>query len=250
MTRIIATLAFLIGLAGTAGADDLRGTGDLGIVIERATGSVAIVDTTKHAILGRVEGLGDISHASAVYSRDERYAFVFGRDGGLTKIDILTRTIVKRIVQSGNAIGGAISDDGTLIAVSNYDPGGVKVFDSETLDLIADIPAVFGKAGAQSKTVGLVDAPGRKFVFSLWDGGETWIADFSGGNTPQITKLTDIGVNPYDGLITGDGRHYIAGLFGEDGLVHVDLWAETPKAERILDHYGRGEEKLPVYKMP
>jgi len=32
--------------------------------------------------------------------------------------------------------------------------------------------------------------------------------------------------------------------------VHVDLWREPPRAERILDQYGRGEEKLPVYKMP
>ena len=43
---------------------------------------------------------------------EERFAYVFGRDGGLTKIDILTRTIVRRVVQAGNSIGGAISDDG------------------------------------------------------------------------------------------------------------------------------------------
>ena len=54
---------------------------------------------------------------------------------------MLTRSIAKRIVQGGNSIGGAISDDGKLIAVSNYEPGGVKVFDAETLDQIADIPA-------------------------------------------------------------------------------------------------------------
>ena len=29
---------------------------------------------------------------------------------------------------------------------------------------------------------------------------------------------------PYDALVTPDGRHYIAGLFGEDGLALVDLW--------------------------
>ena len=249
--RLIATaLVLLFGLLAAVEADELRGTGDLGIIVERASGSVLVVDTTAHAILGRIEGLGDLSHASAVYSRDERYAYVFGRDGGLTKVDLLTRTIAKRVVQGGNSIGGAISDDGTLVAVSNYEPGGVKVFDAATLDLVADIPATFGNAGAPSKTVGLVDAPGRRFVFSLWDGGETWIADFSAGNVPTITKIADVGLNPYDGLITADGRHYIAGLFGEDGLTHIDLWNDPPVGERILDHYGRGEEKLPVYKMP
>ena len=67
----------------------LRGTGDLGIVIERAAGSVLVVETTDHSQLAQVRGLGDLSHASAVYSRDQRYAYVFGRDGGLTKVDLL-----------------------------------------------------------------------------------------------------------------------------------------------------------------
>ena len=44
------------------------------------------------------------------------FAYVFGRDGGLTKVDILTREIVARTMQAGNSIGGAISDDGIVIA--------------------------------------------------------------------------------------------------------------------------------------
>ena len=67
-----------------------------------------VVDTTARKTLGRVEGLGDLSHASAVFSRDERFAYVFGRDGGLTKVDILEMTIAARKVQAGNSIGGAI----------------------------------------------------------------------------------------------------------------------------------------------
>ena len=77
----------------------LRGTGDLGIVVERAAGSVLVVETTGHRQLAQVQGLGDLSHASAVYSRDEQYAYIFGRDGGLTKIDIVNKKIVKRIMQ-------------------------------------------------------------------------------------------------------------------------------------------------------
>lgn len=228
-----------------------RGTGDLGIIIERGSGSVLIVETTGRSVLGRVDGLGDLSHASAVFSRDERYAFVFGRDGGLTKIDLLNSCQAGRIVQAGNAIGGAISDDGRLIAVSNYEPGGVRVFDAATLAPVADIAAV-GADGKRSKTVGLVDAPGRMFLYCLYDAGEIWLADFSGpgAGQPNITKLGGVGKLPYDASITSDGRHYIAGLFGEDGLVHVDLWNDPPRAERILDRYGRGEAPLPVFKMP
>jgi protein NirF len=250
MRAALWVLALLLATLNAAlAASELRGTGDLGIVVERAAGSIVIVDTTKRIALARVEGLGDLSHASAVFSRDQRFAYVFGRDGGLTKVDLLTASIAKRIIQAGNAIGGAISDDGKLVAVSNYEPGGVRVFDADNLDLVADIPAT-GADGKASKTVGLVDLPGRRFAYALYDAGEIWIADFSTGGDPALTKLKNIGALPYDGNVTPDGRHYLVGLFGEDGVVHVDLWREPLSAQRILDGYGHGEEKLPVYKMP
>ncbi len=249
----MAFLLLIVLFAAPLSAAELRGTGDLGLIIERADGSIQIIETSTNTSLGRIEGLGDLSHASAVFSRDQRYAYIFGRDGGLSKIDMLTRKLVKRVIQSGNAIGGAISDDGKMVAVYNYKPGGVRIFNAQTLDMIADIPAIYTKSGLRSKTVGLVDAPGRKFVFTLYDAGEIWIADCSTcmqGGKPVITKLKDIGTLPYDGLITGDGRIYIAGLFGEDGMALVDLWSKPLKVQRILDHYGRGKKKLPVYKMP
>lgn len=238
-------------LAGAVGAcTQVRGTGDLGIVVERAAGSVLVVETTGRKTLSQVNGLGDLSHASAVYSRDARYAYVFGRDGGLTKVDILERRIDKRIVQAGNSIGGAISQDGSLVAVSNYDPGGVRIFDADTLAPVAEIPAVYDAAGTRSKVVGLVDAPGGHFVFSLYDAGEIWVADLSTPSEPRIRKFTDIGEKPYDGLITPEGRFYIAGLYGEDGLALLDLWEPEEGVRRIMPGYGRGEESLPVYKMP
>lgn len=229
----------------------LRGTGDLGVVVERATGSVQIIESDTHSALARIEGLGDLSHASVVYSRDQRYAYVFGRDGGLSKIDLLTQRIERRVIQGGNAIGGAISQDGKLIAVSNYVPGGVKVFDARTLEQVADIPATpLADGSKRSRTVGLVDAPGQRFVYSLFDTGEIWIADFSQGTTPKISRYTGIGQQPYDALITPDGRYYMAGLFGEDGMAQLDLWHPERGVKRVLGDYGRGQEKLPVYKMP
>jgi len=249
MISRLGLIAFCAALVASADATELRGTGDLGIVVERASGSLLIVDTSSRAALGRVEGLGDLSHASAVFSRDQRFAYVFGRDGGLTKVDLLTTSIAKRVMQAGNAVGGAISDDGMLVAVSNYEPGGVRVFDAKTLAQVADIPAI-GADGKPSKTVGLVDVPGRRFAYALYDAGEIWIADFSQGANAVVTRLTGVGKLPYDGNVTPDGRHYLAGLFGEDGVVHVDLWGEPLRAVRILDKYGRGEEPLPVYKMP
>lgn len=228
---------------------ELRGTGDLGIIIEREPAAIQIINTTHRTSLSKITDLGDLSHASVVYSRDARYAFIFGRDGGLTKIDLLQDTIAKRIIQAGNSIGGAISQDGKLIAVSNYTPGGVKVFSTETLELMADIPARYAD-GKLSKVVGLVDAPGQKFIFSLFDAGEIWVADLKQPNKPVIQKFIGVGKQPYDALLTPDGRYYIAGLFGDRGLALLDLWSPEQGVKRILPDYGKQDEKLPVYKMP
>lgn len=251
MIRSILLSAATWMLLSACAQPPLRGTGDLGVVVERATGSLQIIESDTRTALARLEGLGDLSHASVVFSRDQRYAYVFGRDGGLSKIDLLTQRIDHRVIQGGNSIGGAISQDGKLIAVSNYVPGGVKVFDAQTLQLVADIPATpLADGTKRSRVVGLVDAPGQRFVFSLFDTGEIWTADFSQGTAPQISRFTHIGQQPYDALITPDGRYYMAGLFGEDGMAQLDLWHPERGVQRVLGDYGRGQAKLPVYKMP
>ena len=237
--------------AAECSTDPVRGTGDLGLIIERAKGSIQLVDTTRHCLLQRVEGLGDTSHASAVFSRDARHAYIFGRDGGLTKVDLLTGSIVKRVIQSGNSIGGAISQDGRWIAAANYVPGGVKIFDSETLEQVAEIPAYSEDTKALSRVVGLEDSFGNRFAFSLFDAGEIWLMDLSEDpRHPKLTKFRNIGNQPYDALITGDGRWYVAGLYGEDGVAVLDMWHPERGVKRALPEYGKGEQKLPVYKMP
>ena len=236
-------------LATSAPAPALQGTGDLGVVIERAQGALTLVNTSRREAIGRVTGLGDLSHASVVFSRNERFAYVFGRDGGLTQVDILAQRITARVMQAGNSIGGAISADGSLVVAQNYTPGGIKVFDAATLELLADLPALT-PSGERSRVVGLADLPQRRFIYSLFDAGAICIADCADPRKPRVTTLEGIGKQPYDALVSPNGRHYIAGLFGEDGLAMVDLWEEPPRARRILGGYGRGQQPLPVYKMP
>lgn len=248
-----AAAACLVMSLAACGSAPPRGTGDLGLIVERASGRVAIVDTTAKTVLARVEGLGDLSHASAVFSRDGRYAYVFGRDGGLTKVDLLLGRIDKRVMQAGNSIGGSISQDGRLVAVQNYEPGGIKVFDAATLELLADIPSSYETrdgGSRRSKVVGLADVPGNKFAYALFDAGEIWVADLADPRQPKLTKFKNAGSQPYDGLVTPDGRYYLAGLFGEDGVALVDLWRPEQGVKRILPGYGKGEERLPVFKMP
>jgi len=246
--RFLAILAAIVVLSGCAPASAPRGTNDLGLVIERADGSVSLVETSGPSVLQRIEGLGDLSHAHIAYSRDGRYGYVFGRDGGLTKVDLLRARVDRRVVQSGNAIGGSISQDGRLIVVQNYEPGGIKVFDAETLRQISEVPAEYAP-GRRSKVVGLADLPGQKFAYALFDAGEIWITDLTDPARPSTRRFA-AGRQPYDALVTPDGRYYIAGLFGEDALAMIDLWHPEAGVRKILQGYGRGEQPLPVYKMP
>ncbi|MEF8714186.1 MAG: cytochrome D1 domain-containing protein [Accumulibacter sp.] len=246
MKRLLTLLSIVLLAACTT--PTLRGSADLGVVIERASGQLSLVDTSRREVYARIGGLGDLSHASVVYARDGRYAYVFGRDGGLSKVDLLEARIVKRVLQSGNAIGGAISQDGRIVVAQNYTPGGIKAFDAETLELLSEVPAEYAP-GRFSKVVGLADLAGQRFAYALFDGGEIWVSDFSDPRQPQ-TQRYPAGLQPYDGLVTPDGRHYLAGLFGEDGVALLDTWRPELGTRRILGNYGRGQEKLPVFKMP
>jgi protein NirF len=58
------------------------------------------------------------------------------------------------------------------------------------------------------------------------------------------------GKNPFDGVVTEDGRYYLVGLFGEKGVAAFDLWEDAPQPIRFLKDYGRLSEDQPVYKMP
>lgn len=221
----------------------IRGTGDLGVVIERASGRISIVEHSQRSLLARVTGLGDLSHASVVFSRDARFAYIFGRDGGLSKVDLVKAAVVARTLQAGNSIGGAISQSGRVIAVSNYEPGGVRLFSADTLEPLSEV------ATPGSKTVGVIDVPGEKFVFSTFENSQIFVIDASDPRQPVVSKFP-AGKNAYDAAITPDGRYYLAGLFGEDGLTLLDLWHPERGTRTILPQYGKGQEKLPVFKMP
>ena len=53
-TFLAGLLAAFLAAPLWAGTDDLTATGDLGLVIERATGSLVLVDRSDRAAVGRI----------------------------------------------------------------------------------------------------------------------------------------------------------------------------------------------------
>lgn len=215
------------------------------VVVERENGSVLVIDSASdHKLLGRIEGLGLLHHASISFSRDGRYGYVVSRDGFLSKIDLVRLELADRVKVGKSAIGLAVTQDGKYIAISNYKPGNVVIVSDETFKIVKTIEA------DSSKTVGLVDAPDDKLVVSLMDNDEIWIIDAGDPDFPVVKKYKNIGEKPYDGLLTPDGRFYIAGLFHSPWVVMVDLWNPESVTKIPLPRPPDKPDSKPVLKIP
>ena len=160
------------------------------------------------------------------------------------QVDVLSQRLVKRVMQAGNSIGGAISSDGRIVAAQNYQPGGVKLFDADTLELLAEVST------NGSKVVGLADLPGNRFAFSLFETGEIWLIDASQPRAPQVTRYPNIGCQPTTAWPARMAATIWPVLYMVNGLALLDTWQPEQGVRRILNGYGRGHTALPVYKMP
>ena len=157
--RLILSFLFTLLLAACA-SPQMRGTGDLGLIIERASGNVTLVNTTSRQAYERSAGSVTSRTLPSSIRATADMPSSSGAMARLTKIDMLEGRIVKRIIQSGNAIGGSISQDGRIVVAQNYTPGGIKAFDADTLELLSEVPAEYAP-GKFSKVVGLADVPGK-----------------------------------------------------------------------------------------
>ena len=222
------------------------------LVVEREDASVLVIDSSRHALLGRVEGLGNLRHATVKFSRDGRYAYVLGREAHVSKIDLYTLKVVRQVKAGHWSVGGVMTADGKHLAVSNYQPGEVRILDADTLETVKVIPAervMPDGTRKPSRVAGLVDAPGNLLLFGLMDLDAVWVVDAGKPGFPVVRQFWDVGVTPYDALITPDGRHYLVGFQGSNWMGMVDTW-KLDGVHRILAEQGKGEEAVPLWKIP
>lgn len=260
----ILLIPLLLSLGASAGAKaphrekKVYGTAALMVVVERETGKVAVFDSVNHELLGRVEGLGNLRHASMVFSRDARYAYIIARDGTVSKVDLIKMRLEKKVKAGENSIGIAISRDNRYLMVCNYQPGGVVIMDSATLDIVKSIPAVQQMpdgTSMTSRTVGPLDTPDNLMIFGLMEGNAVWVVDMKKPDFPVIKKFGEVGDTPYDQLITPDGRYYMVGLMNSDWMGLLDTWKldEMKKIdvrERKAGLKADDGGKVPLYHIP
>lgn len=228
------------------------GTGAIVVVVERESGSVLVIDSSRHVLLGRVEGLGNLTHATVKFSRDGRYAYVIGREALVSKIDLYALSVVRQVRAGHWSVGGVMTADGKHLALSNYAPGEVRILDADTLETVTVIAAERAMPDGTLKTsrvAGLVDAPGNLLLFGLMDVDGVWVVDAGKPGFPVIRRFWDAGVTPYDALITPEGRYYLVGFLGSNWMGLVDTW-KLDSVRPVLAEQGRGESEVPLWKIP
>lgn len=250
-----------LALAGPASAG---GIGTQVYVVERASESLAIYDFAERELLPqKIEGLGNMRHATMVFSQDLRWGYVATRNGLLSRVDLQKKVVDAEAQTSQNSIDIAISQDGRYIAVAEYFPGGLTVLDSATLEVVHRFEAdpldpnykeqgdLAGKAVGRSRVTGAVDAPGGRFVCVQMEAAEIWIIDTRGGRFEIEHRIPTPQDLPYDAMITPDGRWYLVGHLGSDQVSVLDLTAPQDGVQTIslLDPKEQFERKTPV-KLP
>lgn len=224
MKKMIAPLMLALALfIGPAGAG---GLGSRVFVVERETGSLAVYDFMQRQLLpNRIGGLGNLRHATMIFTPDLRYGFLATRGGKISRIDLQTLQPAGEIVASNSSIDNAVSHDGRYIATAEYTPGGVTIIDAENLEIRKRLPAFFERDGKRlaSRVTGMVDAPGNRFVCVLMEGAEIWIIDASRPDFPIEHRIPTPDPSPYDAMITPDGRYYLVGHLGTTRVSLLDL---------------------------
>ena len=220
------SLLFALTTWGLASLSQAGGIGSRVFVVERTSGSLAVYDYVERRLLSqRITGLGNLRHATMIFSPDLQFGYLATRSGQVSRIDLqnLERTGV--VFTSENSIDNAISQDGRYIATAEYVPGGLTVLDSETMKVLKRHPATFEVAGERvsSRVTGVVDAPGNRFVCVLIEGAEIWIINAAEPSFPIEHRIKTSQDNPYDAMITPDGRYYVVGHMKSDRVSVLDL---------------------------
>jgi protein NirF len=250
----ISLLAIFLCAAILASAAAGGGIGSRVFVVERASGSLAVYDFVERKLLpDRITGLGNLRHATMIFSPDLRFGYLATRNGQVSRIDLANLERTGVVFTSENSIDNAISQDGRIIATAEYVPGGLSLLDAETMKVLKKHPASFEIDGqpATSRVTGVVDAPGNRFVCVLIEGAEIWVIDASKPDFPIEHRIKTKQQNPYDAMITPDGRYYVVGHMESDRVSVLDLTQpEAGIREVSLRDPKRDYDKAMPVKLP
>jgi DNA-binding beta-propeller fold protein YncE len=225
------------------------------VVVEAGDHHVTILDGDRLEPIRRFASRYAL-HGGPKFSPDGRFVYFASRDGWITKYDLWSLETLAEVRAGINTRNAAVSSDGRYVAVANYLPHSVTLFDSD-LNFIKEL-------GTGSRVSAVYDAaPRRSFVVALKDLPELWeisydpkaedipaglVHDFRlkegafvpGFLNPRRTRLDDV---LDDFFFTPDYRQVVgASRDGKRGqVVHLDVRRAIATLELPgLPHLGSG----------
>ncbi|MBI4755367.1 MAG: c-type cytochrome [Betaproteobacteria bacterium] len=146
---------------------------NLFIVVEAGDHHVSVLDGDRMERIARVPSRFAL-HGGPKFTPDGRYVFFASRDGWISKFDIWNLQTVAEVRAGINTRNAAVSSDGKFVAVANYLPHSIALFDAE-LNLLKLLPVVNKDGRESSRVSAIYDAgPRKSFVAALKDVPEVW----------------------------------------------------------------------------
>jgi DNA-binding beta-propeller fold protein YncE len=156
---------------------------NLFIVVEAGDHHVSVLDGDRMERIHRFPSRYAL-HGGPKFTPDGRYVFFASRDGWVSKFDIWNLKVVAEVRAGLNARNAAVSSDGRYVAVANYLPGNLVIFDAD-LKLLKVIAGRNLKGDASSRLSAVYDAAPRKsFIVGLKDLPEIWEVSYDPAAQP------------------------------------------------------------------
>ena len=156
---------------------------NLFIVVEAGDHHVSVLDGDRMERIFRFPSRYAL-HGGPKFTPDGRYVFFASRDGWVSKFDIWNLKVVAEVRAGINTRNAAVSSDGRFVAVANYLPGNLTIFDAD-LKLLKVIPGSNLKGDAGSRISAVYDAAPRKsFIAGLKDLAEIWEVSYDPAAKP------------------------------------------------------------------
>lgn len=165
---------------------------NLFLVVEAGDHHVSVLDGDKMERIHRFPSRFAL-HGGPKFSPDGRYVFFGSRDGWVTKYDLWNFEVVSEVRAGINTRNVAVSSDGKIVAVANYLPRTIVLFDSQ-LQLLKVIDAANLAGDVSSRVSAVYDAAPRKsFVAAMKDIPEIWEISYD----PDAKPIFDGYVHDY-----------------------------------------------------
>lgn len=195
---------------------------DLMMVIEKQARSLLIMGGETHERIARIENLGYQPHTQVFPSQGD-YTYLVSRDGFVTKIDLQTLKPVETVKVANSSRGTAVTSNGEILAIGNYEPRDVVLLNTTDLEVIKRIEL---RKDDNLSRAGALVGHGSKFLVALKDLNGVWSIETSNGDIRVTDKFWDVGRKGeiiHDGYITSDSRYFVVAAQGSNRAWFLDL---------------------------